>query len=49
MNLVSAFIRLEDIGTKELMAELVRRDVAETDNEGQYVIYTGMHEEKESA
>jgi hypothetical protein len=48
MNLVSAFIRLEDIGTKELIAELVRRGAAETDNEGQYLIYTGMYE-KESA
>jgi hypothetical protein len=40
--------KLEDIKTSELMVELINRGDADTDNEGQYIIYTGMYEEGET-
>lgn len=37
-------MNLENIDTEDLMAELVRRGETDIDNEGQYIIYTGMYE-----
>jgi hypothetical protein len=34
---------LSTIPTKDLITELINRDTAETDNEGQFVIYTGFY------
>jgi hypothetical protein len=39
---------LEQVETKDLIAELIKRGETDTDNEGQYIIYTGVYE-KESA
>jgi hypothetical protein len=41
-------MNLETIDTEDLMAELIRRGETDTDNEGQYIVYTGMYE-KETA
>ena len=38
-------MKLKDIETKDLVIELINRGEADTDNEGQYLIYTGMYEE----
>jgi len=40
--------KLEDFKTDELIVELINRGEADTDNEGQYLIYTGMYEEEDS-
>jgi hypothetical protein len=37
-------ISLETVPTKNLITELINRDKAETDNEGQFVIYTGLYD-----
>jgi hypothetical protein len=36
---------LETINTKDLCTEIISRGAADTDNEGQYIIYTGIYEE----
>jgi hypothetical protein len=36
-------ISIETVPTKKLITELINRDKAETDNEGQFVIYTGLY------
>jgi len=41
-------MNLETVNTKDLIAELISRGETDTDNEGQYLIYTGVYE-KESA
>jgi hypothetical protein len=35
---------LSKIPTKDLYIELINRDKADTDNEGQFVIYTGLYD-----
>jgi len=40
--------KLEDFKTSELIVELINRGEADTDNEGQYLIYTGMYEEEDA-
>ena len=40
--------KLEDFKTSELVAELIERGETDTDNEGQYIIYTGIYEEGET-
>ena len=35
--------RLSKIPTKTLITELINRDKADTDNEGQFIIYTGLY------
>lgn len=42
-------MNLENIETEDLMAELVRRGLADTDNEGQYIVYTGMYQKESVA
>jgi hypothetical protein len=37
-------MNLENIKTPDLIAELISRGATETDNEGQYIVYTGIYE-----
>lgn len=37
-------MNLATINTKELVEELATRGTLDTDNEGQYIIYTGVYE-----
>jgi hypothetical protein len=37
-------MKLKNIETKDLIIELIKRGETDTDNEGQYIIYTGMYE-----
>lgn len=39
--------KLEDFKTSELVAELIERGETDTDNEGQYIIYTGVYEKED--
>lgn len=41
-------MNLENVKTPDLIAELISRGAADTDNEGQYLVYTGVYQ-KESA
>jgi len=37
---------LSQIGTKDIIDELISRGEGELDNEGQYLIYTGIYEKE---
>jgi len=40
---VSERVDLAAVATKELIKELINRGETDTDNEGQLLIYTGVH------